>query len=63
MPPFFSFWGLGKIFGLFFWAASPMPIAPRGRHWMWASGHNGHIRADARGGNTGLVPSQFGVND
>ena len=31
--------GLGKIFGLFFWAASPMPIAPQGRHWMWASGH------------------------
>jgi hypothetical protein len=29
MPPFFSFWGLGKIFGLFFWAASPMPIAPQ----------------------------------
>jgi len=37
---------LGKIFGLFFWAASPMPIAPQGRHWMWASGH---IRRAAHG--------------
>ena len=46
MSPFFSFWGLGKIFGLFFWAASPMPIAPQGRHWMWASGH---IRRAAHG--------------
>ena len=45
MSPFFSFWGLGKIFGLFFWAASPRPIAPR----MWASGHNGHIRRAAHG--------------
>ena len=45
MPPFFSFWGLGKIFGLFFWAASPMPIAPQDRHWMWASGHNGYSHA------------------
>jgi hypothetical protein len=49
MPPFFSFWGLGKLFGLFFWAASPMPIAPQGRRWMWASGHNGHIRHAAHG--------------
>src|SRR5438132_6034568 len=22
-----------------------VPIAPQGRPWMWASGHNGHIRA------------------
>jgi hypothetical protein len=24
-----------------------VPIAPRDRHWMWASGHNGHIRRAA----------------
>jgi hypothetical protein len=22
-----------------------MPIAPQGRHWMWASGHNGYSHA------------------
>ena len=26
-----------------------MPIGPRGRPWMWASGHNGHIRRAAHG--------------
>jgi hypothetical protein len=24
-----------------------VPIAPQDRHWMWASGHNGHIRRAA----------------
>jgi hypothetical protein len=26
-----------------------VPIAPQDRHWMWASGHNGHIRRAAHG--------------
>jgi len=39
--------GFGKkSFGLFFWAASLMPIVPLRRHWMWA---NGHIRRAAHG--------------
>jgi hypothetical protein len=62
MPPFFSFWGLGKIFGLFFWAESPMPIAPQRRHWMWASGHNGYSLA-ARGGLTTKIPACVDTND
>jgi hypothetical protein len=28
---------------------SKEPIAPQDRHWMWASGHNGHIRRAAHG--------------
>ena len=32
---------VGRIFML--------PIAPQDRPWMWASGHNGHIRRAARG--------------
>jgi hypothetical protein len=26
-----------------------VPIAPQDRPWMWASGHNGHIRRAAHG--------------
>ena len=26
-----------------------VPVAPQGRPWMWASGHNGHIRRAAHG--------------
>ena len=26
-----------------------VPIAPKDRHWMWASGHNGHLRRAAHG--------------
>ena len=26
-----------------------VPIAPQDRHWMWASGRNGHIRLSAHG--------------
>jgi hypothetical protein len=26
-----------------------VPIAPQDRIWMWASGHNGHIRRAAHG--------------
>jgi hypothetical protein len=26
-----------------------VPIAPKDRHWMWASGHNGDIRRAAHG--------------
>jgi hypothetical protein len=26
-----------------------VPIAPQDRHWMWASGRNGHIRRAAHG--------------
>jgi hypothetical protein len=35
----------GKIVGRIF----KVPIAPQDRHWMWASGHNGHIRRAAHG--------------
>jgi hypothetical protein len=26
-----------------------VPIAPQDRNWMWASGHNGHVRRAAYG--------------
>jgi hypothetical protein len=26
-----------------------VPVAPEGRPWMWASGHNGYIRRAAHG--------------
>jgi hypothetical protein len=26
-----------------------VPIAPQDRPWMWASGHNGHVRRAAHG--------------
>jgi hypothetical protein len=26
-----------------------VPIAPQDRHWMWASGHNGHVHRAAHG--------------
>jgi hypothetical protein len=35
----------GVIVGRIFKVA----IAPQDRHWMWASGHNGHIRRAAHG--------------
>jgi len=35
----------GKLVGRIF----KVPIAPQDRHWMWASGHNGHIRREAHG--------------
>jgi hypothetical protein len=30
----------GKVVGRIF----KVPVAPQDRPWMWASGHNGHIR-------------------
>jgi hypothetical protein len=35
----------GKLVGRIF----KVPIAPQDRTWMWASGHNGHIRRAAHG--------------
>ena len=30
-------------------AAFKVPVPPQNRPWMWASGHNGHIRRAAHG--------------
>jgi hypothetical protein len=35
-------------------------VGPQGRSWMWASGHNGRLRAAARGGD-GLILAGAGL--